>query len=93
MNILKEDSPILRGPAPCPPGIYRIEDKSMRGRAGTVALHLPSCLRHRLQRSGCFPALPYPPNRQKKDIISIKDVASNISFQRLIQETAFVTMR
>jgi hypothetical protein len=30
MNILKEDNPILRGPAPCPPGIYRIEDKSMR---------------------------------------------------------------
>jgi len=30
MNILKEDNPILRGPAPYPPGIYRIVDKSMR---------------------------------------------------------------
>lgn len=30
MNNLREDNPILRGPAPCPPGIYRIKDKGMR---------------------------------------------------------------
>jgi len=32
---------------------------------GQCAVHCPSCFRHRLRRSGCFPALPYSPSWQR----------------------------
>ncbi len=64
--IIKRDSVnCIWGLRPQAPGIYRFIDQSMRKKGGEHEFALPLILRSSVRRSGRFPALPYPPNRQQ----------------------------
>jgi len=78
----------------CPPNPLGFN--ALRAKAcvkGAVHYAPPPCLRHQLQRSGCFPAEPYPPSWQGKSSINFTNNEIGISNKnKIILKIYFVSI-
>jgi len=63
MKIKKEYASFNGGSARRPPGFNALLTKAWGQKNGRVK-NTATCFGHLIRRSGCFPALPYPPNWQ-----------------------------